>query len=290
MNISYDIHAHTQLSLCAEPSATIESYVRSAERNGLSLIGIADHMWDPAIPFADSMYHGAASGDTRAVTDWYYKTQTIERCETLRNELPKGSKKPIFLFGGEVEYCPHVGAAITPKNAARLDFLIVPNSHTHMIMDKASYEPYSAHADFMLKATMEICTAPTAKYVTSLAHPFDAVCCPYDVDFVIDALTDNQLHEVFSAAAENRIAAEINAASFEKFQDQNAIRNSGLFRVLCAAKAAGCRFTFGSDSHSDKGQDILPLCATVSTLLGLSEKDIVSPIELIESAQKRREF
>lgn len=285
MNISYDIHAHTHLSLCADQTATIESYLRSAERNGLSLIGIADHMWDPAVPYAESMYHCAAGGD--AVTDWYYKTQTIERCETIKAELPKDSKKPIFLFGGEVDYCPGVGAAITVENARKLDFMIVPNSHTHMIMDKACYEPYSKHADFMLNATMDICTAPTAEYVTSLAHPFDAVCCPYDVNFIIDLITDAQLNEVFSAAAEKHIAAEINAASFAKFQNETDIRNSGLFRVLAAAKSAGCRFTFGSDCHSDGGQNILQTGATVAALLGLSEDDIVSVEDLLESAKKR---
>ena len=55
MQITYDIHCHTHLSVCGEDSATIESYVRSATKLGLKTIGIADHMWDSKIPFFDDM-------------------------------------------------------------------------------------------------------------------------------------------------------------------------------------------------------------------------------------------
>lgn len=268
MNVSYDLHAHTHLSLCAKDIATIKNYVKSAKRNNLKLIGLSDHMWDKDIPLPECMNH--TLGGTYVI-DWY-KTQTIEYCRKILTELENTDTEGInFIFGGEVDYCVGVGAAITPEHAEQLDFMIVPNSHTHQVMDKALYEPYSKHAEFMLKATMEICTAPTAKYVTSLAHPFAAVCCPYPVDYIIDTITDEQLIEVFSAAAENNIAAEINAECFPEGSD---IKNNGLFRVLQMAKKAGCRFTFGSDSHS-ANQDHMSACGTVADLLGLSPEDVL---------------
>lgn len=280
MEILYDLHAHTHLSVCGDDSATIENYVASAKKHGLKLIGIADHMWDKEIAFTDSMRRSRASGGGDAVVNWY-KAQSIEHCREVLKEIEAAdTENTKFIFGGEVDYCPGVGAAITAKHAEELDFMIVPNSHTHHIMDAACYEPYEKHADFMLKATMEICTAETAKYVTSLAHPFDAVCCPYSVDFIIDEISDAQLGEVFSAAAENGIAAEINGASFANIGD---IKNSGLFRVLAAAKTAGCRFTFGSDSHSDGQQDAISLCSTVADLLGLTENDMLFYDKLLNS-------
>lgn len=273
MNITYDIHAHTHLSVCGQDDATIENYIKSAKRNGISLIGIADHTWDREIPYHENMRHakGAGSNGGEGVVNWY-KSQPLEHCRKIFTELEGVDTQGIkFLFGGEVDYCPGVGAAITLKNAEKLDFMIVPNSHTHHIMDKADYEPYQKHADFMLRATMEICTSETAPLVTSLAHPFDAVCCPYPVDYIIDCIKDEQFIEVFSAAAEANIAAEINSASFVNIKD---IKNSGVFRVLQMAKKAGCLFTFGSDCHTAKGQDSLSLCSVVADLLELTESDI----------------
>lgn len=277
MKVLYDLHAHTHLSLCGSAVATVKNYVLSAKRNGLKFIGIADHMWDKAIPFVDSMMKARNAGKNgNDVLNWY-AAQSIEHCEGALTEIEQTDTEDIkFLFGGEVDYCPKIGAAITAENAQRLDFIIVPNSHTHHIMDKSYYEPYSKHADFMLKATMEICTADTAKYVTSLAHPFAAVCCPYPIDFIIDKITDSQLSEVFSAAAENNIAAEINSDLFKTTEN---IKNSGVYRVLEAAKKAGCKFTFGSDSHS-ADQDSIFICGEVADMLGLTEKDILFYDEL----------
>lgn len=272
MNITYDIHAHTHLSICGQDNSTIENYVKSAKRNGIFLIGIADHMWDKEIPYHENMRHakGAGPNGGEGVVNWY-KAQPIEHCREILPELESVDTEGVkFLFGGEVDYCPGRGAAITPENAEKLDFMVVPNSHTHHVMDKADYEPYQKHADFMLRATLEIATAETARYVTSLAHPFDAVCCPYSVEYVIDCIKDEALIEVFSAAAENNIAAEINSASFVNKD----IKNLGLFRVLQMAKKAGCLFTFGSDSHS-ANQDDLHVCSDVAELLGLTENDIL---------------
>lgn len=272
MEALYDLHAHTYLSVCGQDNATIQNYVKSAKKNNLKFIGIADHSWDKDVPFVDSMCKSSSAGGGAAVINWY-KCQTIEHCRKILKDIEAVDNDGVrFMFGGEVDYCPGRGAAITEECAQTLDFMIVPNSHTHHIMDKAILGNYKEHGEFMLKAVMEICTAKTAKYVTSLAHPFDAVCCPYPVDYIIDTISDSQLNEVFSAAAENNIAAEINSASFAATKD---IRNSGLLRVLAEAKKAGCKFTFGSDSHSDGEQDNIYLCGEVAELLGLTHKDIL---------------
>ncbi len=271
MKVLYDLHAHTHLSVCGQDDATIENYVKSAKKNNLKVVGIADHAWDKDIPFVDSMRRSKCAGDGESVINWY-KAQPLEHCREILPEIEKANTDGVkFLFGGEVDYCEGVGAAITPEHAKQLDFMIVPNSHTHHLMDKTLYEPYRKHAEYMLKATMEICTAPTAEFVTSLAHPFAAVCCPYPIDYIIDTIKDSELFEVFSAAAEKNIAAEINADCFYNTD----IKNNCLFRVMLAAKKAGCKFTFGSDSHTDGHQDIISVCGDVADALGLSENDIL---------------
>ena len=273
MKIRHDIHCHTHLSLCGKDNATIAYYVRSARKLGLKLVGIADHMWDEKIPFAESMRHSRSAGDGENVLNWY-RAQFIPHCREILDEIAAADAGDIrFAFGGEVDYCPGIGAAITLEEAEKLDFMIVPNSHTHHIMDKALYEPPRKHAEFMLRAAMEICTAPTAKYVTALAHPFDPVCCPYPAERVMDTIRDEEFFEVFRAAAEAGIAAEINTACYSSLPVES-FGNLWMTHVLSIAKKAGCTFTFGSDAHSDPAQDTILLAEQVSACLGLTENDL----------------
>ena len=277
MKIDYDIHAHTHLSLCGEDSATIANYVKSAKRLGIKLIGIADHMWDLDVPFAESM---SLSKGGIGVLDWY-RAQGIEHCRQILKEIEETDTEGIkFIFGGEVDYCPGTGAAITTQHAEQLDFIVVPNSHTHHIMNRDCYKPYQRHADFMSNAIMEICTAPTAKYVTSLAHPFEAVSCPYPKEYIYEALTDSRLSEVFSAAKESNTAVEINSGAFLGMTDEQ-IRNCGYTRILSAAKKCGCKFTFGSDSHADGEQDSLYLAGKAADFIGLTPEDILTAEDIL---------
>lgn len=275
MKITHDIHAHTHRSLCALECATIANYVKSASELGITTIGIADHMWDETIPFPESFRHCKVVDPTgESVMNWY-RAQSIPHCRTVLEEIREQEdlKGIHFLFGGEVEYAPGLGAAITMEEAEKLDFIIVPNSHTHMTMDATLYEPYEKHGDFMVRAIMEICSAPTAQFITSIAHPFCPVCCPYPAEYVIDAIPEHLFREVFSAAKEKGIAAEINSSILAEV-DPDQFRNHWMYYVLGIAKDCGCRFTFGSDSHTDVEQYNLRKGETFAQLLGLTEEDL----------------
>lgn len=274
MKVEHDIHLHTYLSVCGTDSATIEYYIASAKKLGLKKVGIADHMWDDKIPFVESMRHSRAAGDGEVVLNWYRK-QNIAHCREILNDLAAADTQGVqFFFGGEVDYCPGLGAAITEEEAENLDFMVVPNSHTHHLMDKSIYaEPYEKHAEFMLRATLDICTAPTAKYVTSLAHPFDPTCPPHDPEYVVDALTDSQLKEAFCAAKEQNIASEINVSCFNTCPDDQ-LHNHYMMRILKAARDCGCKFTFGSDCHAAPNQDVLLRGPKIAAILGITEQDL----------------
>lgn len=274
MKLTHDIHTHTHLSICGKEDATISYYVQSAKELGLKTVGIADHMWDAKIPFAPGFSHSLSAGPTgESVINWY-RAQDIPHCRQILKEIQETDTQGIiFLFGGEVDYAPGIGPAITEGEAEKLDFMVVPNSHTHHVMDKSLYEPYERHGEFMVRAAMEICTSPLSRYVTSLAHPFDPVCCPYPEEYVIDAIPEHQFREVFCAAKEHGIAAEINSSCFQKMSPEE-IQNNWMFHVLSIAKSCGCTFTFGSDSHSKGAQASLPQCLRVAELLGLTEQDL----------------
>lgn len=274
VKITCDLHAHTHLSVCGQDSATIARYVETASGFGLTAVGIADHMWDAAIPLTPEMRISQSAGpDGNCVIDWY-KLQNVEHCREILAEIVGTDTKGVrFLFGGEVDYAKGRGAAITEENAQKFDFMIVPNSHTHHLMDKRWETEPQKHADFMLQATLEICTGPVSRYVTSLAHPFDAVCCPIPLWRIVEKITDSQLGEVFGAARERGIAAEINGSCFDGMSAEQ-IRESAMYRILCAARDVGCRFTFGSDSHTGDGRESLRQAALAAELMGLTEEDI----------------
>ena len=146
------------------------------------------------------------------------------------------------------------GVALTEENAEKFDYIIVPNSHTHMTMDKSLYEPYQKHVDFMVEAYKKILKSPVSRYILSMAHPFDAVCCPYDIQVLYKMIPDDVFKELFDATAEKGIAVEINTSCFKGITKEN-FEQFGAMRMFRIAREMGCKFTFGSDSHSETGHD-----------------------------------
>ena len=260
MNIKHDFHLHTNLSLCAAREVTAADYVANARKLGLTKLGFSDHFWDASIEGANK----------------FYQPQNFEHILQLKPELEKLRCDDIqFFFGCETEYDPyHHGAAITEETAENLDFLLVPNSHTHMMMPKEYYEPHRKHADFMLNATYEILNSPVSRYITAIAHPFEAVRCPYPNSLLIDLITDDEYKRVFDLMAQKDVAFEINVCSTHRVA-QEEIDTMSQLRMFRLAKECGCRFIFGSDSHSEKGHSIYENASYIATLLDLKDEDIV---------------
>jgi HisJ family histidinol phosphate phosphatase len=275
IKINCDLHAHTHLSSCADSTATIPYYVKKAKELGLNTVGITDHLWDTAIPFSDAMRHSKTAGPGGDGPIRWYAVQNLPHVLQIREELASMVTGGVrFLVGAEVEYCQGYGSAIAEDNVGLLDFLIVPISHTHMMMPSDYYFPYERHARFMIDAFFELCACPLARYVTAVAHPFDAVAAPYDNRFVMEKISDAQYAECFCAAREAGIAMEINAASLRG--DTGAeMQKDEAFRMLSIAKSCGVRFTFGSDAHSEGGHDTFFRAGIMADLLALSSTDIL---------------
>ena len=259
MKITHDFHLHTNLSVCAKREVTAADYVANARRLGLTKLGFSDHFWDASIEGANK----------------FYQPQDYEHITQLKPELEKLRCDEIrFFFGCETEYDPyHHGVAITEETAEKLDFLLVPNSHTHMMMPKDFYEPHRKHADFMLQAAYEILNSPVSRYITAIAHPFEAVACPYPNGLLIDLITDDEFKRVLELMAEKQIAFEINVASMQR-RTQDEIEKMSQVRLFRLAKEQGCKFIFGSDSHSAASHDAYGNAEYVAKLLDLKEEDI----------------
>lgn len=264
MRIQHDFHIHTTLSSCAkDPEATVENYVQWARKNGLNKIGFSNHMWDSAIPCPIPWYHG----------------QDCAHVAQVRKEFERVDARDVRLYYGcEVEYdYAHRDIALTEEAAQQFDYILVPNSHTHMVMPREFLEPRTRHAQFMFDAFMDIVQSPLAKYVTAIAHPFSAVACPYDRRELFCLISDEQYRECFQAAREAGIAIEINITAYEHFTLREVLEHPAM-DMLRIAKACGCKFLFGSDAHTVADTGILGQWARVymiAELLELGAEDIV---------------
>lgn len=274
MLITHDFHIHTRLSLCAgENGGTLQGYLDQAQKFGLKKLGFANHFWDAAVGF-DALYVNSNQEDG---VPYFYKTQNFEHIYKLKEEIDNTDTGDItVLFGAEGEYDPvNHSVAITEKVAEQLDFLLVPNSHTHMMMDKKLYRPREAHRDFMVKAFEEIVTCPMSKYVDAIAHPFEPVGESYEETTLIIACTDNNTFKrIFTLCAEKEIALEFNSSAMARVFDSTDNPEEHM-RMFSIAKECGCKFSFGSDAHHEAGQtrhiEIAQKCVEK---FGITEDDI----------------
>ena len=259
MKVTHDFHIHTNLSICANETATVENYIANAKRLGLKKIGFSDHFGAKDIPGARG----------------FYAAHPFEHNAELKDTLAKINEPDIkFYFGCETEYhTPKRDIALTEEEAEKFDFIVVPNSHTHMIMPKEYIPSYEKHRDFMIQAYEDILNSPLSRYVTAMAHPFDAVCCPYDYKILINMITDDTFKRLFDKTAEKNIAFEINV-SYSKNMTPQELADDCHIRMFRIAKECGCKFTFGSDSHSSAYHDFYENASILSDILELKEDDL----------------
>ena len=260
MKITHDFHIHTHLSSCANENATVKHYVEKASDLGLKKIGFSDHIWDASIDGANN----------------WYKKQNYDHLQKLREEIVDVSTQDIQIyFGCETEYdLIHNDVAISKKIAKKFDFLLVPNSHTHITMPKEYYYPYQKHADFMIKAFYDIMNSNVSKYITAIAHPFFAVGCQYDNRELFKLISDSEFENCFKTTKERNIALEINISCF-KNQNLASIYEDPSLRMYHIAKECGCKFIVGSDSHSNLGHDRFEIIYAITSILSLNDNDFL---------------
>ncbi len=270
MKITHDFHIHTNLSRCANREATFEGYIKKAEERGMTKLGFSNHFWDAPVEKDFSAYKPQHDYSR------FYTIQNYEHVAQLRPEIENYHGDIQVLFGCETEYDPfHRGVAITEETAEKFDYVLVPNSHTHMMMPIENYYPHEKHAQYMVDAYLDIIRSNVSRYITAMAHPFEAVCCLYPNHILIDMIPDDTYLRLFDETAERGIAVEINVScmkglSFEEIEARSELR---IFRL---AKKSGCQFLFGSDAHDHGAMDYYGNADTVAQLLELKEDDIAA--------------
>lgn len=273
MKISSDIHIHTALSSCARPDATVEAYVEGAKRDGLSVLGFSDHLWDSAIP---------------GVSGWY-RPQNVEHVLQLKKELPKNGEMDgiKILFGCETEFTHESKLCLAEENFQLFDYVLVPHSHTHMnvVVPRERIDTLEAHAKYLMDSFMMLVEHPLAHKITSIAHPF-VPGTKFDIYNATQALIPSSyFYEAFAAAREVGVAIELNGSCLHD-KSESGLQNCEYARIYTIAKECGCRFTYGSDSHSTVGDTRgIGAVARFFEICGITENDLLSVDEIIQKSK-----
>lgn len=266
MLFDHDFHVHTIYSNDTSKKATVENYIPAAKAMGLKKVGIAEHFWDDRVPCDDP----------------WYQVLTFQHVSQVREDMKPFADCGIQLyFGCEVEYdAKNRKPALTPEVAEQFDFVIVPNSHSHVTMPKEYYDVKEKHAAFILDAFRNIISCDVSRYVNAIAHPFSLVRCPYPCDDLIELVSDDEFKALFADTARAGIALEINMGSYlgglgRLGLDITRADECQLMRMFRLAKAEGCRFFFGSDAHAPSHLENHEHTDVLADLLGLTEDDIM---------------
>ena len=262
MHITHDFHTHTVYSSDTGKSATFPLYISRAKKLGMTHLGFAEHFWDDSI-------EGAFP---------FYRPLTREHMMRARQEFESYKNDDVRLyFGCEVEYDPvHKAHALTEATAEMFDFVLVPHSHSHETMPKEYYDDPKKHCDFLVDAYNNIIDSNVSRYITAMAHPFSLVRCPYPCGVLIDMVSDDTFKRMFGKTAQKGIAVEINTSCVFHNITFETLESSPHMRLFDLAKECGCKFLFGSDSHSSGSLEVLDQANAICEILKLDENDIAS--------------
>lgn len=312
MKLVHDVHTHNVFShCCTDRTASTEAYIAKEIQLGNRVFGLSNHIWDESIKGCSYWYRHqtislaeeakAALKKERdgirclfgAESEYYgcfdrvgMSVEGAKRFDYLliphshlhmRNEVmadyPEISEARNMIEAKIKEACPFL-TEDTVKimvNSLKEPHLTkyVPEMKTNI----AEYTVRGAIDNFYAlidnKDFISICsTVPT-----SVAHPFGLCGVPnQQKNDYLSLIDDTTLRDCFERAAKIGAYMEINTgAVWECGLD---LTKNQLMRVLAIAKSAGCKFTFGSDSHSVKALEMIKIGNDVCDYLRLTKSDI----------------
>ncbi len=224
-----DLHLHTNLSLCAPRDTTISSYLPFCAQEGIKKIGISNHL---------------------------YFNKSIDNILQTKNEILalQDSLSVKVLLGCEMEVFPEEEPLLNKENAHHFDYVLMAPSHIFNLMDKYKNFDLSTPDKIrsMLMENFKRACLLDLGVPTAICHPLYPLCAP-DQQEILDGMTDEQLADCYTLAAQHDKSIEIHACLYRNTVtlDEEGLSPSYI-RMLAIAKECGCKFHFGSDAHEAK--------------------------------------
>ena len=223
----FNLHCHTHYSNCAKREMTVENIIKEAERCGLEMLSLNDHILSP-----DEL------------------EQHFENNEQLRKEVEATGTKIKVLIGGEFS------AYDTDKYTLRFadekfkpDYRLYAANHYHV---EAWHRPEDRSPDgFKEHMTGVLTCLFNEKAADCIAHPiyggysarFLDEKYGHEVATVGKAWSDNELGDIMQLGHESGCAWELNRGAV--LGDPEFFR-----RMFNLGREIGVVFNFGTDAHS----------------------------------------
>ena len=258
MKFLSDMHIHTTLSSCCKDEDQIpDNIVPLLAAKGYKKIGFADHVWVP--DNLDGYF--------------FYENQRGERHLKLKEYIQSRDWEIEVLVGCETDMVAPGIFGMTPEYKEKVDYIIMATNHFHMkgLIAQPEDETPEALAKHMIEFFV---SAASSKIPDILVHPFFPFGFVEQYDKAAESISDNEFIDAFAIAAENNIAIELNQCFLGTKASAAKFSLSTPVRILSLAKVAGCKFSFGSDSHSLKGFDVQDKLQAFAEQLDLNEEDI----------------
>ena len=308
MKAYFDVHTHNYLSRCChERRATAESYVDRAAELGLSILGISNHCWDERAPFPVSSSRSAWYYAQSLAFAMQVKTQIPEDTHGVRvligveteycgmydalGMTPEGARQLDYLLVPHshthmrdfvMPQFPDLVTArenaaeklekatgVSPERAAALAAAI-PDEELGPFMPENRTDQAAFLRDFLVKSFDGLMENKDFKTIcgmipVSVAHPFQPVGSGRLREEILAGIDDGTFCRLFEKTAALGAGLEING----NCADPQLVRMNRL------AKACGCRFTLGSDTHSAEGMSGIFKTEAATEAAGVTQDDIM---------------
>ena len=267
--VDHDLHIHSGGSMCSgDPNQTPARILQYALDEGLTTMALTDHFWDELVP----MPSGGWGPDFYGSQNWPHITK----------QLPLPTAQGVrFLFGAEVDMTLDGTLGISAERLAQMDFLLISISHFHctdFTISAADAATAAGKAEALLRKLEWVLDRPLPWHKICLAHLLGQKVSGGDPDLhceVIRLAQGERLTALFQKAARLGVGIELNTATFHFGTDAEREAVTGFY---AHAKACGCRFFFGSDSHSDdRYATHRGIAQDMADALELTEADIFRP-------------
>ena len=259
----HDAHVHTRPhSPDAHWRATLPAMLKTAAKNGVRLVGLANH---------------------------YFLDTKFEIFPKLRQEVAKKAPPDMTVLVG-AERCvldPTGRIKLTEAEARQLDFVM---AGPHHFKQRWVEPPPTGNAvDFVEHQHQMLLAAVKNPLVHGLVHPWviNVQDAPrrwgFSLADFLAAWNENHFAELGEVAKNHHTALEIGMGIHLMAEHQGQRFWQKYLRGLQAAREAGAKFFFGSDAHHLFVIARLDWLQPTLAKLAFEPRDIVSPLAWVES-------
>ena len=257
--IDHDMHIHSLISPCAgnDPRQTKEAILAYGISSDMRLLCIADHIWDEKAP-------------SRSRNLWLNCGNDMAKARSIL-PLPQ-SKHCRFLFGMEVDMDLDGQIAVSPGEMEKLDFLVFAPSHLHLngFSVPADLDPSpEVHKKLYMERMDRLLSMDIPFHKSGLAHPTCSLACKADPVGMFDLISDREYEAMWTRVRDKGMGIEINIG--KQYTPEELERIMRPYRI---AKAVGCKFYLGGDTHTpDEMRGLVRKFQKHIDILGLTEED-----------------